>query len=473
MYFKHLLHVFILSLIPTVILFLVIKTIQDIELVYFVIIFAIILVFYALFVFLVYRDWKKFNSWIETVNIDALDNTKNHNIPILPNIENNLIFHTAKLVINVLKSHADKLILLNNKYKNLLASVDAYEQPLILIDNNKIIDSYNKEAKKIFGRIENGRLFSEITRDPILINLIDKIILNPKAKNSLSVNIHIDEKHYKVLITPLNIVSDLQKTSDQYFMLISFNDDTERYIANKIKNEIISNASHEIKTPLTVISGISEILRNSDLTKVEKYKDLLITMDNKVNYLNNLLDDLMESGRNQENSVINKKEENIIEIIKEAINEKQNNAKSNNQVFAINFNKDKYNINIVKNDIYRVFLNLFDNAIKYSLKNSKIDINIKLSDKKDSNWQKKVPVLIIDIADKGPGIKKEHLSRLTERFYRIDNVRNQQKGGKGLGLSIVQNIITEHEGQFIIKSEYGRGSNFTIYLPVDSNLSIS
>ena len=178
----------------------------------------------------------------------------------------------------------------------------------------------------------------------------------------------------------------------------------------------------------------------------------------------------MDSGRNQENSVINKKEENIIEIIKEAINEKQNNAKSNNQVFAINFNKDKCNINIVKNDIYRVFLNLFDNAIKYSLKNSKIDINIKLSDKKDSNWQKNVPVLIIDVVDKGPGIKKEHLSRLTERFYRIDNVRNQQKGGKGLGLSIVKNIITEHEGQFIIKSEYGRGSNFTIYLPVDLSL---
>ena len=72
MYFKHLLHVFILSLIPTVILFLVIKTIQDIELVYFVIIFAVILVFYALFIFLVYRDWKKFNSWIETVNICLL-----------------------------------------------------------------------------------------------------------------------------------------------------------------------------------------------------------------------------------------------------------------------------------------------------------------------------------------------------------------------------------------------------------------
>ena len=170
-----------------------------------------------------------------------------------------------------------------------------------------------------------------------------------------------------------------------------------------------------------------------------------------------------DSGRNQENSVINKKEENIIEIIKEAINEKQNNAKSNNQVFAINFNKDKCNINIVKNDIYRVFLNLFDNAIKYSLKNSKIDINIKLSDKKDSNWQKNVPVLIIDVVDKGPGIKKEHLSRLTERFYRIDNVRNQQKGGKGLGLSIVSSIIEEHGG--IIEVNSSKNTIFTVLFP--------
>ena len=108
----------------------------------------------------------------------------------------------------------------------------------------------------------------------------------------------------------------------------------------------------------------------------------------------------------------------------------------------------------------QVFLNLTDNAIKYSKENSTIEIEL------ESVIDDNTTFCQISFIDKGEGISKEHLTRLTERFYRVDKNRSRNQGGTGLGLSIVKHITNRHNGKLSIKSKVDKGSTFTISLPV-------
>ena len=107
-----------------------------------------------------------------------------------------------------------------------------------------------------------------------------------------------------------------------------------------------------------------------------------------------------------------------------------------------------------------MFINIIDNAIKYSGESSEINIVLKEAMIDDNLYAQ------VQIKDQGEGISSEHLSRLTERFYRIDKNRSRNLGGTGLGLSIVKHIVNRHNGKLTIESELEKGSTFTIYLPI-------
>ena len=121
---------------------------------------------------------------------------------------------------------------------------------------------------------------------------------------------------------------------------------------------------------------------------------------------------------------------------------------------------DKSTISANKDALIQVFLNLTDNAIKYSKENSTIEIEL------ESVIDDNTTFCQISFIDKGEGISKEHLTRLTERFYRVDKNRSRNQGGTGLGLSIVKHITNRHNGKLSIKSKVDKGSTFTISLPV-------
>ncbi len=112
-----------------------------------------------------------------------------------------------------------------------------------------------------------------------------------------------------------------------------------------------------------------------------------------------------------------------------------------------------------------MFLNLVENAIKYSVPNSVVKIEVKTQTNVSG-----IPgqAAVVEIRDQSNGIDKKHIARLTERFYRVDAHRSRDKGGTGLGLAIVKHIINHHRGRMHIDSEVGVGSTFTVYLPIDS-----
>ena len=227
-----------------------------------------------------------------------------------------------------------------------------------------------------------------------------------------------------------------------------------------IRKEFVANVSHELKTPLTSISGYIETLQNGAIDKPEVRNKFLDIIAIETARLNRLIEDLLiisdiESGR--ENKAPEKID--INETIMETIDFLNNIAHTKGIHLITNFKEENIFINGSHDRFKQMMLNLLENAIKYSPDNTKVLINVTCL---ESTVQ-------IEVIDEGIGIPSEHLPRLFERFYRVDKSRSQKVGGTGLGLAIVKHIVSLFEGEISVKSIEGKGSTFTVKLPKDEN----
>jgi len=224
----------------------------------------------------------------------------------------------------------------------------------------------------------------------------------------------------------------------------------------KFRREFIGNVSHELKTPLTSIQGFIDILieevRNGGtadlkyLEKIAKNSDRLI----------DIVQDLTIISQAENRQMILKKEKfRIYELCLEVIDALDEMAKEKKIKFEF---KDTsyiaYTVYADRQKIYQVLYNLLENAIFYNPVFTKIDI--RFFDMDNS--------IMIEVSDNGMGIEKEHLPRIFERFYRIDENRSREKGGSGLGLSIVKNILEAHGQSIQVESKIGKGTRFRFTL---------
>jgi signal transduction histidine kinase len=227
-----------------------------------------------------------------------------------------------------------------------------------------------------------------------------------------------------------------------------------------IRKEFVANVSHELKTPLTSISGYIETLQNGAIDKPEVRNKFLDIIAIETARLNRLIEDLLiisdiESGR--ENKAPEKID--INETIMETIDFLNNIAQAKGIKLITNFKEENIFIQGSHDRFKQMMLNLLENAIKYSPDNTKVLINVTCLES----------TIQIEVIDEGIGIPSEHLPRLFERFYRVDKSRSQKVGGTGLGLAIVKHIVSLFEGEISVKSIEGKGSIFTVKLPKDEN----
>ncbi|NOR45165.1 MAG: histidine kinase, partial [Candidatus Delongbacteria bacterium] len=221
-----------------------------------------------------------------------------------------------------------------------------------------------------------------------------------------------------------------------------------------IKQQMTSNISHELKTPVAVISGFMEtIMINKDMDK-EKILEFVERSFNQTKRLNALIDDIsMLNKIDEANKLYVRKEIDLKILIDNVISEMELNLKNHN----INISVSKLESSILNgnNDLLEaIFRNLIENTVKYAGKNISIKIE-KFS--KDENY------LHLKYSDNGIGIPVEHLPRIFERFYRIDKGRSRALGGTGLGLAIVKNAVNFHEGEISVNS-LEQGIEFTFSL---------
>jgi two-component system phosphate regulon sensor histidine kinase PhoR len=239
--------------------------------------------------------------------------------------------------------------------------------------------------------------------------------------------------------------------------VIVFNDMTRIYRLENMRQEFVSNVSHELKTPITSIKGFVETLLDGAMNNREEAKKFLEIIARHTDRLIAIIEDILSLSHIEqgvENQNIPKEIGTIKDILTAAAAACQSKAVEKQMTIAIDCD-DRLAAPINAPLLEQAVVNLIDNAIKYSDPQKTITLNARQNNN----------TVLITVSDQGGGIAAEHLPRIFERFYVVDKARSRKVGGTGLGLAIVKHIVNAHGGKISVESEIGKGSIFTITLP--------
>jgi len=225
---------------------------------------------------------------------------------------------------------------------------------------------------------------------------------------------------------------------------------------DNIRTDFVANVSHELKTPLTSIKGFVETLEDGAIDDKENAKKFLAIIKKHTERINAIINDLLslselELGQDR----LNRKDFDLKSLFNEVLMGFEHALSAKKHTLDVDYQGNVFNIKADKEKIEQIFVNLLDNAIKYTKDNGKINVFVQEEEKE----------LLIQIQDNGVGIPEEHRIRIFERFYRADKARSRQLGGTGLGLAIVKHIVSLHKGAIKLESQLNKGTKVSIILP--------
>ncbi|WP_373777463.1 phosphate regulon sensor histidine kinase PhoR [Glaesserella sp.] len=229
--------------------------------------------------------------------------------------------------------------------------------------------------------------------------------------------------------------------------------DKEQLDANQIN--FVANVSHELRTPLTVINGFVETLSDNPDLPLEQRRQFLSLMQKEGERMLSVLSDLLILSRLEKGQTRPFETFDLSRLVEQVVQEGRNLSKDQH-IFTVHIDEG-VQFNGVQNEVYSALSNLVFNAVRYTPEKGEITVSLH----KVSNKQ-----VIFSVKDTGIGIPAEHISRLSERFYRVDNSRSRQNGGTGLGLAIAKFALAKYNTQLDIESEVGKGSLFSVKLPL-------
>ena len=269
--------------------------------------------------------------------------------------------------------------------------------------------------------------------------LLSKKIVDPI--NNINLEHPLENNKYKE-IEPLLIRIEAQKNE-----LMKENEEVLN--ASKVRQEFTSNVSHELKTPLHVISGYAELIKEG-IVKDSDVKEFGEKIYSEASRMSKLVEDIMKISKLESDKTIEKTQLKLKNIVVSIVDSLMIEADKKNVKFKLSLNDCLINGNY--DSIYSLIFNLVDNAIKYNKTNGKI--TIKLQEVSNN--------VILSVKDTGIGIPKEDLDRIFERFYRVDKSRSKDSGGTGLGLAIVKHSLIVNNATIKVESELKKGSTFTV-----------
>ena len=251
-------------------------------------------------------------------------------------------------------------------------------------------------------------------------------------------------------------IGELSRNFEEMRIRLRQNEE-QKLLADKNNKELISNISHDLKTPITAIKGYVEGIMDGVASSPEKIDKYIRTIYNKANDMDKLIDELTFYSKIDTNGIpYNYKVISVVDFFNDCAKEVGLDMESMNIDFYFNNNVDRDTFIVADvEQMKRVVNNIISNSVKYMDKNDP-KIGISLLDEGD--------FVRIDINDNGIGISSKDLPYIFDRFYRTDSSRNSSKGGSGIGLSIVRKIVEDHGGRIWSKSELGSGTNIIIML---------
>ncbi|WP_405354347.1 ATP-binding protein [Ruminococcus sp.] len=312
----------------------------------------------------------------------------------------------------------------------------------IMLDMDKNMLMCNHSASKYLGTDSEGTVGESLisfSRNEILCECVDKAFSGERSSNEGSINGRILQI----------IASPVYSNSEQKGVICLIIDVSAKRKAEKMRREFTANVTHELKTPLTSISGYAEIIE-SGIVAPEDIERFAGKIHKESGRLLSLIGDIIELSELDENTTpVNYDKVDLCGLSREVAEDLHTNANKHDVVIKV-IADEKILINGNRNQIYELVYNLCDNAIRYNKKGGSVTVTVK---REDDN-------AVLSVADTGIGIPLKHQKRVFERFYRVDKSRSKETGGTGLGLAIVKHIAERHNGTITLKSNES-GTTFT------------
>lgn len=246
--------------------------------------------------------------------------------------------------------------------------------------------------------------------------------------------------------------------------VVVLHDISEIKSLERIRTDFVANASHELKTPITAIRGLSESVIDDDNIDRKTILQFINRIHSQSLRLSQLVGDLMALSRLEVD--LEAKQFSVINmnyLLNSSVKSAKIPIEQKHQKLIVEVVDDNIYVNGDRQNLSQLIDNLIDNAIKYTPEKGEISVNLSTDDTE----------MLLEVRDTGIGISPQYQQRIFERFYRVDKARSRSLGGTGLGLSIVKNIAEKHSGNIKLKSQQGRGSTFSYRMPLARNVKIN
>jgi len=342
-----------------------------------------------------------------------------------------------------IRTREEGLSLERTRLAQFLSAIEASPNGVLLLDENEQIEWCNSVAADHFGldpQRDRRQRVTNLVRAPTFVAYLqqgrfEEAVTFPKPRGD-------------------GTLSVLVRGYGEGMRLVLSQDITDRERHDGMRRDFVANVSHEIRTPLTVLSGFIETMQNLPLTDVERTR-VLALMAQQTQRMQTLVSDLLTLAQ-LEGSPRPTADRWVALAPLFAQVEADARALSAGRHTITVARAGDVSLAGAQAELYSAVTNLVGNAVRYTPEAGRIDVGWRTL--ADGTGE-------ISVTDTGPGIAREHLPRLTERFYRVDGSRSRDTGGTGLGLSIVKHVVQRHGGELDIQSEPGKGSCFRLLLP--------
>jgi len=340
------------------------------------------------------------------------------------------------------------------------AILDALADPVLLLDKRRLVLAANRAADELLGEGIHGRDVCLTLRHLDAQKAVKAALKGEPSDHDTEIVFDSPVRR----VYQLQVMSVPKKASVSVRAVVALHDLTALKHAEDMRADFVANVSHELRSPLSSLTGFIETLQTTAKDDAQAQDRFLKVMDGEAGRMTRLIEDLLSLSRIEVNEHIRPTGQVCLnEIISTVVQSVEMRAQKKSMSLEVRVPEKLADITGDADELHQVLQNLIDNAVTYGAEGTSVMICVKSL---DVHIETGTPGVEISVRNFGDGISSEHLSRLTERFYRVDKGRSRAMGGTGLGLAIVKHIVNHHRGRLSIDSTLGEGSTFTVQLPV-------
>ena len=352
----------------------------------------------------------------------------------------------------------DKLRTLTHERNEREAVLSSMVEGVLAVDTEERVIAVNAAAARLLDlepEAVDGKTIQEVVRNPDLQHVVARTLDGHQpVEADIVMRVGAEDRDLQANGTLLH-----GDDADEVVVgaVVVLNDVTRLKRLEAVRRDFVANVSHELKTPVTSIKGFAETLEDGALNDPETAHRFVRIISGQADRLNSIIEDLLSLSaleQSGDSPLLQLEEADLCDVVAVALGVIGPKAEAKS-IDLVEDCPDSLFSRVSPPLLEQAVVNLVDNAVKYSPVGSAVDVTL----------EERADEIVISVRDEGPGVSREHLPRLFERFYRVDKARSRDLGGTGLGLAIVKHIAQVHGGRVSVDSVVGRGSTFRIHLP--------